>query len=132
MKFREECQAQLGRSAVSGEELAWLAGQTPLWGCGQTTMGPLRSRTTWHSATPVNKATENIDNIKSKFMKWAQAEPTNILNLKDASAIMGIPMRRICKVVEVLDGLGLMKKTGVTEVQKCKEFDPTQHIECHK
>ena len=32
----------------------------------------------------------------------------------------------------MLDGLGLMKKTGVTEVQKCEEFDPPQHIELEK
>jgi hypothetical protein len=70
--------------------------------------------------------------VARKFMKWAHAQPTSILNLKEASASKGTEIRRIYKVVNVLDGLGLMKKTGVTEVQKCEEFEPTQHIELGK
>ena len=39
-------------------------------------------------------------------------------------------MRRICEVVNVLEGIGLVKKTGITEVQTCREHDLAgRHIE---
>ena len=65
MKFVRGAKLSLARLQSSGEELARLAWQTPLWGCGHTTMGQLRSGTARHFATPVNKATENINHSKS-------------------------------------------------------------------
>ena len=73
-----------------------------------------------------------MGSVAREFMKWAHAEPTSILNLNDASASMGTVMRRIYEVVNMLEGLGLMKRTGVTEVRTCREFDPTRHTELRK
>jgi hypothetical protein len=62
-------------------------------------------------------------------MKWAYVEPTGIIDLNVTSASLGAKMRRIYEVVDVLEGLGLMKKTGVNEVRTFREYEPGQHIE---
>jgi hypothetical protein len=47
-------------------------------------------------------------------VKLAYAEPTGIIDLNIASVSLGVKMRRIYEVVNVLEGIGLVKKTGVT------------------
>ena len=56
-------------------------------------------------------------------MKLVYAEPTGIIDLNIASVNLGLTMRRIYEVVNALEGIGLVKKTGVTKVQTCREHD---------
>ena len=67
-----------------------------------------------------------LGSVAREFVKWAYAEPTGILDLNVASETK---MRRIYEVVNVLEGLSLMKKTGVTKVRTCREYEPGRHIE---
>ena len=67
-----------------------------------------------------------MGSVAREFVKWAYAEPTGILDLNVASETK---MRRIYEVVNVLEGLSLMKKTGVTKVRTCREYEPGRHIE---
>ena len=62
-----------------------------------------------------------LGSVARKFVKLVYVEPTGIIDLNIASVSLGVKMRRICEVVNVLEGIGLVKKTRTNEVQTCRE-----------
>ena len=68
-----------------------------------------------------NRKELSLGTVARKFVKMVYAEPTGIMVLNIASDILGVKMRRICEVVNVLEGIGLVKKTRTNEVQTCRK-----------
>ena len=80
-----------------------------------------KKRKTRHPET--NRKQRSLGSVARKFVKLVYAEPTGIMDLNIASDILGVKMRRICEVVNVLEGIGHVKNTPTNEVQTCREHD---------